>query len=114
MWIQAIPLADETDAKASMGDLFSRTLPNLRFRGRLVESRSGPGIGSLGEDASTLEQDIAMGDRISVTRYLVWKYWNVVSVLAASGPPETWTWETIAGIAEKLNRRIARQAEGRG
>jgi len=110
-WIQACPLSDEADAKSAMGDLWTRTLTNLRFRGRLVDSRAGPPVPSLGSDASTIEHEVVLGDERVVTRYVAWRSHNVVNVLAASGQTETWSWDAIASIADAQNRRIQHAGE---
>lgn len=111
IWIQAFPVADEEDAKSPLGNLWSGTLRNLRFRGRLLETRPGPKITSLGSDSSTMEQDVAMGDHLVTTRYVAWRKGSLINALAATGPAKTWTWDDIARLAEAQNLRVANAAD---
>jgi hypothetical protein len=107
LWIQATPLANDDDAKSAIGNQWSRTMANLGFRGRLLETRPGPSIATLGFDTSTMEQDVAMGQKLFKAKYIAWRHRSLINTLCATGPEEAWPWAALSQIAEAQNRRVA-------
>jgi hypothetical protein len=106
LWIQAMPLTNDEDAKSAIGNLWSLTMANLGFRGRVLETRPGPRIAALGSDTSTMEQDVAMGEKLFNAKYMAWRYGSVISALCAAGPGDAWTWDALSQVAEGQSRRV--------
>jgi hypothetical protein len=109
LWIQAMPLATDDDARLAIGNVWSHALANRAFRGRLLESRPGPSIAALESDTSTMEQDVAVGEKVFTAKYMAWRSANLIAVLCASGPGLDWPWEVLTQMAEAQNRRVAQR-----
>jgi len=56
LWVQAVPLANESDVEAALQEVWTRTIKNLRANVRLVREREEPQLNGVGSANRTLEQ----------------------------------------------------------
>jgi hypothetical protein len=106
LWVQAVPLASETDVEAALDEIWTRTLKNLRAKVRLVGEREGPQLNGVGSANRALEQTTEGPFGPGVVRLAAWGHRGVLSVMCASAKRDTAPWSNLETLASKQNRKI--------
>jgi hypothetical protein len=84
LWVQASPLASESDIDDALAEIWSRTVRNLRANVRLVAEKEAPRLSALGSATRTLEQTTEGPLGRGMSRYVAWGHRGVLSTLCAS------------------------------
>jgi hypothetical protein len=106
LWVQAVPLASESDVEAALEEVWTRTLRNLRTKVRLVDEREGPQLNGVGSANRTIEQSTEGPFGSGVVRLAAWGHRGVLSVLCASAKRDTAPWSDLETLASMQNRKI--------
>jgi hypothetical protein len=106
LWVQASPLANDSDINDALPDIWTRALRNLRANVRLVDEREGPSMEGIASATRTIEQTTEGPLGTGISRYVAWGYRGVLNALSASATRDTGSWSDVESLASKQNHRI--------
>lgn len=108
LWVEAIPLASDTDVREALAEVWTQTLKNLRAKVRLVDEHDGPALDGLSPANRTLEQETRGPDGRGLVRLAAWGHRSVLNVLCFSAKGEPWSWAQVESAGTKQNNKIDR------
>lgn len=108
LWVEAIPLASDSDVREALGEVWGRTLDNLRAKVRLIGEHEGPAMDGLSPASRTLEQETEGPSGRGLVRLAAWGHRGVLNMICSSAKAEPWSWADLEMAGKKQNKKIDR------
>lgn len=104
LWVQATPLASESDAAAALATSLDYQLKNLRVQVTVTATQDGPALELPQSAVITVEQRTMGPKGPGLVRLLLWAHASVLSVLCGTGT--ALSWQRLDELARIQTRRI--------